>query len=686
VKTIEQMLRHLARVDVAEFAIASGRLPCVKVGGAYQPVDDLAPTTDAILQMLVSVGGSRYVDALGPKPTQWTMRLEGVGSIAVAAVMRDDKVQARFVVARRDSTTDAARTSQPPEPTAARASKTPSFGGASRTPTAGPSKTPSRRSSRPPASRPSREPRKHPAHDDELTLERSVPVMGAAHRSAPPPAPGAGVVPPDLELTPAPRLSPVAARASAMPATSAMMPGAMREIEFGEEPERPTRPGTAGMSIELDLERAVRDIEVPKGTARDFEFDPDGGRPVASGAGAGGAPETRRAVGGETVVLDDLLRAARAAGASDLHIVAERPLLYRIAGELLPRGNTLDAGAVEYAIMPRLPARCRVTLEKEGSCDFALDHAEHGRFRVNVTRQRTGLKACLRLIPREIPTLKSLGLPPEIAKATEHHQGLIVITGPTGHGKTSTMAAIVDIINRTTTHHIITVEDPVEYVHARKRAMMSQREVGTHTLSFPNALKASLREDPDVIVVGELRDTETVRMALAASETGHLVLGTMNTPSAAKTIDRLIDLFPPADQSQVRMTLAGGLRLIVSQRLLPSVDGRSMVAASELLPGSIALWSLIRDSKTFQIPSLQQRGKGFGIIRLDDTLADLVRAGKTTKEAALAVAESTDELDAVLSGKRQATQAPAAAAAAQLTGGGLLQKAGNLFGGAGKKS
>jgi pilus retraction protein PilT len=286
----------------------------------------------------------------------------------------------------------------------------------------------------------------------------------------------------------------------------------------------------------------------------------------------------------------------------------------------------------------------------------------------------------MRLIPPKIPTLASLGLPEDIAKATHHHQGLIVLTGPTGHGKTSTLAAVVDILNRETTHHIITVEDPVEYVHPRKKAMMSQREVGTHTLSFQNALKASLREDPDVIVVGELRDTETVRMALAASETGHLVLGTMNTPSAAKTIDRLIDLFPPADQSQVRMTLAGGLRLIVSQRLIPSVDGKSLVAAAELLPGSIALWSLIRDSKTFQIPSLQQRGKGHGIIRLDDSLAELVKSGKVTREAALAVADSPDELDAVLSGKR--APAPSGPELPKDPKGqaGIFQKAGAMFG------
>jgi twitching motility protein PilT len=240
------------------------------------------------------------------------------------------------------------------------------------------------------------------------------------------------------------------------------------------------------------------------------------------------------------------------------------------------------------------------------------------------------------------------------------------------------MAAIVDIINSNTTHHIITVEDPVEYMHPRKRAMMSQREVGSHTRSFASALKASLREDPDVIVVGELRDSETVRTALAASETGHLVLGTMNTPSAAKTIDRVVDLFPPGDQQQVRMTLAGGLHLIVSQRLVPAADGKGMVAAVELLPGSIALWTLIRDAKTYQIPSLQQRGKGFGIIRLDDSLLDLARSGQITSAVALATAENPDDLDAVLSGKRPAAGAPPVPKPEQAPG--LLGKAGQIFG------
>ena len=285
-------------------------------------------------------------------------------------------------------------------------------------------------------------------------------------------------------------------------------------------------------------------------------------------------------------------------------------------------------------------------LAVDGSCGFAITDA-HGRCRVNVSRQRTGTKICVRLIGNAIPKLASLGVPEQIEIATRHHQGLILVTGPTGHGKTSTLAAIVDILNANTTHHIITVEDPVEYVHPRKRAMMSQREVGANTKTFAAALKGSLREDPDVIVVGELRDTETVRMALSASETGHLLIGSMNTPSAAKTIDRVIDLFPPGDQAQVRLTLAGGLRLIVSQRLIPNADHTGLVAAAEILP-SISLWRLIRENKTYQIPSLQQRGKALGIIRFDDSLLELVKSGRTTLEIAKQWAENPEELELAL--------------------------------------
>ena len=263
----------------------------------------------------------------------------------------------------------------------------------------------------------------------------------------------------------------------------------------------------------------------------------------------------------------------------------------------------------------------------------------------------------MRVVPRDVPTLALLALPEAVSGAAKHAQGLVLVTGPTGHGKTTTLAAIVDILNRDTTRHVLMIEDPVEFVHPRKRAMISQREVGTHARSFATALAASMREDPDVIVVGELRDAETVRLAIAASETGHLVIATMSTPTAAKTVDRLIDMFPPAEQPHVRASLAGVLRLIVGQRLVPSADRTRLHAAVELLPSSIALYTLIRDARTNQIPSLQQRGRAHGVVRLDESLAELVRTAKVTLEVAKLFAESPQELEA------HATRNPPAAVA-----------------------
>ena len=527
--TVEQLVQNLARAEVTEVALSTGRLPCVKIDGEYKPVDDTARSADAILAILTRLGGSRYLDDLGEKAVQWTTRVEGVGTIVVSAVDRKGNVQARMMLVKRE------------------------------------------------------------------TSEPRIPVA----RKAPPPPPRASFSELELELDSDIRPTPMLGK---------------REVP----PPLRDEPSPATPIVPYDLEAP------PNATA---------------------SPKTQA---NEAATFDRLVATARAEGASDLHVVADRPPLMRVGGELSPRGNVLDARAVERMIGAVVPDRLRPELEEHGAVDFAHAGA-NGRLRVNVTRQRTGYKLSIRLVPREVPTLASLGLPSAIADATKHHQGLIVVTGPTGHGKTSTLAAIVDILNRGTTHHIITVEDPIEYVHPRARAMMSQREVGTHTRTFGAALKAALREDPDVIVVGELRDTETVQMALSASETGHLVLGTMNTPSAAKTIDRLIDLFPPADQGQVRMTLAVGLRLIVSQRLVPTTDGKVIVAA-ELLPGSIALGTLIRDNKTFQIPSLQQRGKAFGIIRLEDSLVDLVKAGRITADAARAESPEYDKAARTIGG------------------------------------
>jgi twitching motility protein PilT len=571
-KTILELLRELKGRDVTEFAMVSNRFPCVKVNGAFKPIDDVATTTAVILRMLQAVDGGSRVEALSAQPTQWKADVEGIGEITVMAVRKGDLVQVRML---------------------------------------------------PPATRKQSIAPKRASLVPRKASSRRVPAV--AHSERPPPSSSRRADHASQHVPVRPRYR---------PRTDAGFEG----LDSPGHYEPP-----------IVLEPRVKEIS---------SIDLDTGR----------------------VTLDQLLQTARKRGASDLHVVAGRPPLYRIAGELLADGAVIKVDIAEAMLRGGVPERLLPILDTEGAVDFALAHAQHGRFRTNIARQRTGYKGSFRVIPTAIPTLHSLGLPEDIAKATHHHQGLIVITGPTGHGKTSTLAALVDLINTSTTHHLITVEDPVEYLHPRKRAMISQREVGTHTKSFANALKGSLRQDPDVIVVGELRDTETVRMALSASETGHLVIGTMNTPSAAKTIDRLIDLFPPADQQQVRMTLAGGLRLIVSQRLLPNTHRTSMVAAAEVLPGSIALWNLIRDNKTFQIPSLQQRGKSVGIIRLDDSLADLVRAGKTTLETAALYAEDPDELAVKVNGGPAARPgaAPVAPAAKDP---GLFARAGSLFGG-----
>ena len=752
-KTIEELLANLARPEVLEFALASDRLPCVKVGGSFQPVDGAAPSTDAILQMLVGVGGSRYVESLSTKPTQWTTRIDALGTVSISAIMRNDVVQARFTLTKRE----VARPSPVPPAPASSTKPTTSAKDAS---SKGDSKEvsalrrdPRRDQSNPPAAlaasdepdddeptlmtQPTGSPPSPPKPDDkedllDLEMDDTSPRAVAAPR---PPAPlplSAEDRTAELELSemePAPpsahlRASQNGPGASRGPAVSPVAAPASLTKDTARHFQSSTLTGDSGSSAapssrgapptEHDREPPAPLARVPVGESRAAtaprgqqakQASPAPPPAVEAMAPATAKPATKpgssppparddepsvvehaRIVsapgGGSAGALSELLALARALEASDLHIIAGRPALLRIAGTLGPRMNVLDAAAVERLAREAIPKRVAAFLDSEGACDFALEHPQHGRFRVNVTRQRTGLKACFRVIAREIPTLASLGLPEAIAAATHHHQGLILLTGPTGHGKTSTLAALVDLINRETSKHVITVEDPVEYLHPRKKAMMSQREVGTHTRSFAAALKGSLREDPDVIVVGELRDTETVRMALSAAETGHLVIGTMNTPSAAKTIDRLIDLFPPGDQQQVRMTLAGALRLIVSQRLLPNLERTRLVAAAEILPSSISLYTLIRDNKTFQIPSLQQRGKALGIVRLDDSLADLVRAGKSPFDDARLFAEAPDDFESLVGARPAARQETPKKKAAEETMdlGGLLSKAGSLFG------
>jgi twitching motility protein PilT len=350
---------------------------------------------------------------------------------------------------------------------------------------------------------------------------------------------------------------------------------------------------------------------------------------------------------------------ARERGASDLHVAANRVTSIRTTNELVPiepGAPPLTPQAVEALLLPLLDDDQRAQLAMVGYVDLALEAPGGGRLRTNISRQQQGLKGTFRLALAAPATLEQLGLPPEIAKVVNHHQGLVIVAGPSGHGKTTTLSGFVDLLNGSRPYHILTIEDPIEIVHPRKQAVISQRETGRHTESFARGLKASLREDPDVIVIGELRDRESVEIALTAAETGHLVIATMSTPSAAKTIDQLIDMFPPEEHSQVRASVAGALRAIVAQRLLPRRGG-GVVPAIELVTGVLPLAVLIRDDKLFQLPNLLQRGRAFGMIRFDESLAELVRAGKIDEDTALAHADNKKDLATAL--RPQA--APAAA-------------------------
>jgi twitching motility protein PilT len=405
----------------------------------------------------------------------------------------------------------------------------------------------------------------------------------------------------------------------------------------------------------LDLEADIAVVNAPKLAAIDARRSAAapvsiGARPpsvaAATAAMLPSALPTPIAVRPQSAAFAKLVAAARAAKASDLQISAHRVASIRVNNELVPveaGAQPLSREAVESMLLPLLGASEQVRLDAIGYVDLAVDAPGGGRLRANISRHQLGLKGTFRLALDRPYTLDELNVPKEVAKVVGHHQGFVVIAGPSGHGKTTTLAAFVDLVNSTKPYHILTVEDPIEIEHPRKQAVISQREAGRHTKNFASALKASLREDPDVIVIGELRDRETVEIALTAAETGHLVLATMSTPNAAKTLDRLIDMFPPDEHSQVRASIAGALRAIVAQRLLPKIGG-GVVPAIELVTGVLPLAVLIRDDKLFQLPNLMQRGRTFGMIRFDDSLVELVRTGKITEETALAYAQDKKEL------------------------------------------
>ncbi|MGI9860045.1 type IV pilus twitching motility protein PilT [Moorella naiadis] len=326
--------------------------------------------------------------------------------------------------------------------------------------------------------------------------------------------------------------------------------------------------------------------------------------------------------------IKTILAAAAAAGASDVHLAVGLPPVFRVNGELQVQHQwePLDGGIAESLVRPMVGERWEI-FQEQGEIDLAYSLPGVGRFRVNVFHQRGSTGAAIRLIPRVIPDLNSLGLPPVVGELAERRHGLVLVTGPTGSGKSTTLAALVDKINRERRCHIITLEDPIEYLHQHRLSIVNQREVGSDTHSFARALRAALRQDPDVILVGEMRDLETIATAITAAETGHLVLATLHTSSAIQSIDRIIDVFPPHQQGQIRIQLADTLEGVITQQLLPRVDRVGRVAAVESLIATPAVRNLIREGKTHQLVSSLQTGARYGMQTMDAALRQLVERG-----------------------------------------------------------
>lgn len=357
---------------------------------------------------------------------------------------------------------------------------------------------------------------------------------------------------------------------------------------------------------------------------------------AARGASTG-HPRARREVGLEAFDLDALLRHAGTTGASDLHMTVGAQPTLRQAGSLVPIPGTpiLEVETLKASLFRVLTQRQRDRFEAELELDFSYQVHDGPRFRVNFYQQRDAIGAAFRVIPAEIKSLDQLGVPPIVSSFAGLPRGLVLVTGPTGSGKSTTLAGIIDLANRTRADHIMSVEDPIEFLHTHKKALINQREVGGDTHSFANALKHVLRQDPDIILVGELRDLETISTALTAAETGHLVFATLHTQDAAQTIDRIIDVFPSHQQAQVRTQLAGSLRAVVCQTLCKRADGPGRAVATEVMIATPAIGNLIREGKTHQIYSAMQAGKQEGMHSMDQHLAELVAQGRISYETGL---------------------------------------------------
>ena len=468
----------------------------------------------------------------------------------------------------------------------------------------------------------------------ELPVEAAAPVAAPAA-----PAPRLG-----QESWPPPGQPPVPPAQASVPVAAAPPAPPIVEVTAVSQPAQPVAPPAPPQAAAPQA--AAPAAAAPALPAIDSVPQPGSAvppEPVADAAELGPlSPEYRNADPDVIAALQQVLFT----GASDLHITANAAPMLRVDGGLSPvaGASVWNADKVRSALVSLLSADQLARFEENLELDLAYTLSASARFRVNMYQQRGAIGAAFRLIPTTIKTLEQLGVPESVGRFATLPRGLVLVTGPTGSGKSTTLAALIDLVNRTRADHIVTVEDPIEFMHGNKRSLVNQREVGHDTHSFGAALKHVLRQDPDVILVGEMRDLETISVALTAAETGHLVFATLHTQSAASTIDRVIDVYPPHQQDQVRTQLSATLQGVVSQTLVKKAQGNGRVVATEVLVTTPAISNLVREGKSYQITSAMQAGRELGMHTMDQHLAELVDEGKITRDAAFEKAHDPETL------------------------------------------
>jgi twitching motility protein PilT len=486
-------------------------------------------------------------------------------------------------------------------------------------------------------------------------------------------APAAGTyspsLPPDAyDLSFMPPASAAPSYAAAAPPTVSHTyetPSEPPAYDLFEAPAAPAPTPVAPTETSALLEQALADITASSTTTYDLDEEEDVEDHLSfeePTSGEGTTPLRLRTDADLVAALTDVLYT----GASDLHVTVNAAPTIRIDGALraIEGAPIWNRAKVTAAILSILTPEQKIVFDKELELDLAYTLSANARFRVNIYQQRNSMGAAFRLIPTEIKQLKDLGVPETLARFAKLPRGLVLVTGPTGSGKSTTLAALIDLVNRTRADHIVTVEDPIEFMHKNHKSLVNQREVGPDTHSFANALKHVLRQDPDVILIGELRDLETISVALTAAETGHLVFATLHTQDAAQTIDRIIDVFPPHQQGQVRSQLAAVLQGVVCQTLVKKASGSGRVVATEIMIATPAINNLIREGKTYQIASAMQAGREHGMHTMDSHLADLANTGQITVAAAMEKAQDAQGLKALIHRSETPTDTAARAMAA----------------------